>query len=399
MAFYDQKYIENPLFTEWVFRPNPGIIQYWEKYLLDHPEEESQILELKSRLIELKYPTETLTSTEKIEIAEHVVDRMELDEENQKRRTIVLSMMKYAAVAVIFAVIGGLVVYLKSGNNESVYKQMAGQIVQIPSEGKGPVLITSSGEKLNLKKTSSSVDYTQTGTVVLNNDSVLKTDAEDPKAMNQLIIPYGNQSKLTLADNTVVWLNAGSRLVYPTTFSGKTREVLLFGEAYFEVAKNAAKPFIVKTSDIQIKVLGTQFNVSAYAEDKVIQTVLQEGSVEQSKNDANIFSERIVMKPNQMASFSKTTSETALSSVDASYYILWTKGLLSFDEVDFDRILKKVERFYNISVDFSEPTFRAIRISGKLDLKGTREEVLEYLEKVSSTKIKKLNENQYLVNK
>lgn len=398
MAFYDQKYIEDPLFTEWVFRPNPGAIRHWEKYMLEHPEEEVQILELKSRLIELKYSNETLTPTEKIEIAEHVVDRIELDEENQKRRTILFSLMKYAAVAVVFAVIGGLVVYLKS-DNQSVYKQMAGQIVQIPSQGKGPVLITASGENLNLKKTNSSVDYTQSGSVVLNNDSVLKTTVEDDKAMNQLVIPYGNQSRLTLADNTVVWLNAGSRLVYPTTFSGKTREVLLFGEAYFEVAKNAEKPFIVKTSDIQIKVLGTHFNVSAYSEDKLIQTVLTEGSVEIRKNDASIFSGRIVLKPNQMASFSKTTSETALYDVDASYYTLWTKGLLSFDDVDFDKILKKVERFYNISIDFSEPALRAIRISGKLDLKGDRSEVLEYLEKVSLTKIKKLNENQFIVNK
>lgn len=398
MALYDQKYIENSLFTEWVFRPNPGIIQYWEKYLLEHPEEEAQILELKARLIELKYSNEALTPTEKIEIAEHVVDRIELEEEHQKRRSIVLSLFKYVAVAVVFAVIGGLVVYLKS-DNESVYKQMAEQIVRIPAEGKGPVLITASGDNLNLKKTNSSVDYTKTGTVVLNNDSVLKTIVEDSNAMNQLIIPYGNQSKLTLADNTVVWLNAGSRLVYPTTFTGKTREVLLFGEAYFDVAKNAAKPFIVKTSEISIKVLGTQFNVSAYAEDKVIQTVLKEGSVELSRNDANLFDEPILMKPNQMASYVKSNGETALSTVDANYYMLWTKGLLSFDEVDFDKILKKVERYYNISVDFSETSLRTMRISGKLDLKGTREEVLEYLEKVSSTKIKKLNENQYLVNK
>lgn len=398
MALYDQRYIENSLFTEWVFRPNPGIIQYWEKYLLEHPEEEAQILELKARLIELKYSNEALTPTEKIEIAEHVVDRMELEEEHQKRRSIVLSLFKYVAVAVVFAVIGGLVVYMKS-DNESVYKQMAEQIVRIPAEGKGPVLITASGDNLNLKKTNSSVDYTKTGTVVLNNDSVLKTIVEDSNAMNQLIIPYGNQSKLTLADNTVVWLNAGSRLVYPTTFTGKTREVLLFGEAYFDVAKNAAKPFIVKTSEISIKVLGTQFNVSAYAEDKVIQTVLKEGSVELSRNDANLFDEPILMKPNQMASYVKSNGETALSTVDANYYMLWTKGLLSFDEVDFDKILKKVERYYNISVDFSETSLRTMRISGKLDLKGTREEVLEYLEKVSSTKIKKLNENQYLVNK
>ena len=319
MAFYDQKYIENPMFTDWVFRPNPMLDRHWEKYLLDHPEEEAQILELKSRLLELKYSDETLLPEEKIEIAEHVIDRIEYEDETKKRRTIILSFMKYAAVAVIFAVIGGLVVYLKSGN-ESVYKQMAGQIVQIPSEAKGPVLITASGENLNLKKTSSSVDYTQTGTVVLNNDSVLKTAVEDSKAMNQLIIPYGNQSKLTLADNTVVWLNAGSRLVYPTAFKGKTREVLLFGEAYFEVAKNPEKPFIVNTSDAQIKVLGTQFNVSAYAEDKVIQTVLKEGSVEFIRNDAGFFDEPIVMKPNQMVSFVKTNKETSVSSVDANYY-------------------------------------------------------------------------------
>ncbi len=398
MVFNEQKYIENPLFIDWVFCPNPAIDKYWEDYILKHPDEELQVAELKSRLIELKYADDSLTPEEKIEIAEHVVDRIEMAEESRKRRNLVFSFMKYAAVALIFAVIGGLVVYLKS-DNQAIYKQMAGQLVQIPSEGKGPLLITSTGENLKLRKTNSSVDYTHKGNVVLNNDSVFKTQDEDEGVMNQLVIPYGNQSKVTLADNTNVWLNAGSRLIYPTTFKGKTREVLLFGEAYFEVAKNAEKPFIVKTSDIQIRVLGTQFNVSAYAEDKLIQTVLKEGSVEILDNAANIFSRKVVLKPNQMASFSKTTNETALDEVDANYYTLWTKGLLSFDDIDFDKILKKVERFYNISVDFSEPGLRAIRISGKLDLKGARSEVLEYLEKVSGTKIKKLNENQFIVNK
>jgi len=398
MAFYDQKYIENPLFVEWVFRPNSGIDKYWNDYLLKHPEEESLVMELKSRLIELKYTEENLTSEEKIEIAEYVIARVERHEESAKRRSLMLSLLKYAAVALIFAVIGGLAVYLKS-DKQSIYQQMAGQIVRIPSEGKGPVLITSSGENLNLRRTNSSVDYTQNGTVVLNNDSVLKTSNQDEVSMNQLVIPYGNQSKLTLSDNTVVWLNAGSRLVYPTVFKGKTREVLLFGEAYFEVAKNANQPFIVKTSDIEVKVLGTQFNISAYAEDKAIQTVLKEGSVEIRENDANLFSSKVILKPNQMASFSKTTNETSLYNVDASYYTLWTKGLLSFDDVDFDKVIKKIERFYNISVDFSEPGLRAIRISGKLDLKGNRSEVLEYLQKVSSTEIKRLNENQFIVNK
>ena len=145
--------------------------------------------------------------------------------------------------------------------------------------------------------------------------------------------------------------------------------------------------------------MGTQFNVSAYAEDKVIQTVLKEGSVAIRQNNAGFFDKEVVLKPNQMASFSKNSNETMLYDVDASYYTLWTKGLLSFDDVDFNRILKKVERFYNISVGFSEPVLGTIRISGKLDLKRNKDEVLEYLEKVSLTNIEKVNDNQYMVKK
>lgn len=398
MAFSDQKFIENPKFLQWIFHNNRSVDQYWEQYLLEHPEEEAQILELIARLSELKYSDETMLQIEKEDIAEQVISRINLDMEKNKRQSIFISFMKYAAVAVAFAVIGGLAVYMNTGK-ESIYQQLAGQMVHIPSDGQGPLLITSTGENVDLKKSNSSVDYTRNGAIVLNNDSVIKAANDIPNVMNQLVIPYGNQSKLILSDNTVVWLNAGSRLVYPTFFNGKTREVLLFGEAFFEVSKNAEKPFIVKTSDIEIKVLGTQFNVSAYAEDKVIQTVLKEGSVEIRQNNSTIFDSKVVLKPNQMASFSKSSNETKLYDVDANYYTLWTKGLLSFDDIDFNRILKKVERFYNISVGFSEPTLGSIRISGKLDLKQNKDEVLEYLEKVSLTNIKKVNDNQYIVNK
>ncbi|MDD2305530.1 MAG: FecR domain-containing protein [Prolixibacteraceae bacterium] len=398
MTFSDQKFIEDPKFLQWIFHNNRLVDQYWEQYLLEHPEEEAQIIELKTRLSELKYSDETMLQFEKEQIEQQVISRINLDLEKNKRQSIFVSFMKYAAVAIAFAVIGGLAVYLNS-DNKSIYQQLAGQMVQIPLTGQGPLLITSTGENVDLKKSNSSVDYTRNGTIVLNSDSVIKAADDIPNVMNQLVIPYGNQSKLILSDNTVVWLNAGSRLVYPTFFSGKTREVLLFGEAFFEVSKNAEKPFIVKTSDIEIKVLGTQFNVSAYTEDKVIQTVLKEGSVAIRQNNSTFFDKEVVLKPNQMASFSKGSNETKLYDVDASYYTLWTKGLLSFDDVDFNRILKKVERFYNISVNFSEPILGTIRISGKLDLKKSKDEVLEYLEKVSLTNIKKVNENQYMVKK
>ncbi|MEI7765753.1 MAG: FecR domain-containing protein, partial [bacterium] len=157
-------------------------------------------------------------------------------------------------------------------------------------------------------------------------------------------------------------------------------------------------PFIVKTSNLDIKVLGTKFNISCYAEDNVIQTVLKEGSVSVRRNGAGFFEKDIIMKPNQMTSFDKTTSQTKIQEVDTNYYTLWTKGLLSFEEIDFARVIKKLERFYNISIVFSDPQKQIIRISGKLDLKHGRKEVIEYLEKVSMSRFEQINENQYTIN-
>lgn len=396
MTLFDQKFIENPEFLRWVFRSNPAVENYWEQYLNENPEEAESVLELKERLTELRFTNDKLRFSEKEELENRIIRRLKHDLKEKKRRMMVYSLMKYAAVALIFTVIGGLVVYMNLGK-KSVYEEFAHQTIQAPSAAQGPLLITSNGENVNLKKSNSTVDYSRRGAVVLNNDSVLPISEEVANVMNQLVIPYGNQSRIVLSDNTVVWLNAGSRLVYPTIFKEKTREVLLFGEAYFEVAKNPEKPFIVKTSNLDIRVLGTKFNISTYAEDKIIQTVLKEGSVAVRRIGAGLFEKDIVMVPNQMALFDKTTGETMIQEVDANYYTLWTKGLISFDEIDLVRIIKKLERFYNISVKFSDPQKEMIRISGKLDLKRSRKEVLEYLEKVSSSRFDQINENQYTI--
>lgn len=398
MTNFDQKFIENPLFLKWIFNNDASSEQYWEDYLLEHPEEKSLIQELKQRLLELQFSNDTLSYAEKAELGNLIVNRLDRDLKRTNRILVMRSFMKYAAVAIVFAAIGGLLVYFNVRQN-SVYQQFTEQIIQVPASGSGPVLITSNGQNVDLRKSNSNIDYSQNGTIVLNNDSVIPAFKDEPNVMNQLIIPYGNQSRLVLSDNTVVWLNAGSRLVYPSRFEDKTREVLLFGEAFFEVSKDEKKPFIVKTSDLQIKVLGTQFNISAYTEDKVIQTVLKEGSVSIRNNNSGLFERDLILKPNQMAAFNRTSKDTKVYEVDVNYYTLWTKGLLSFDEIDFTRIVKKVERFYNISIGFSEPNLGSTRISGKLDLKQKREEVLEYLEKVSLTTIEKVNDHQYMVKK
>ncbi len=398
MTNTDQKYIENPEFLKWIFNNNPTTNSYWEKYLKDNPNEKMQILELKAGLSELKFENEFLPSDEKEELAAKVLHQVDLYRKRKGQRIFFISFLKYAAIIILSATIGGLFVYLNS-DRESAFQQFASQMIQVPASNQGPVLITSNGDNVDLKKSNSTVDYSQNGKIVLNNDSMISASVDIPNVMNQLVIPYGNQSKIVLSDGTIVWLNAGSRLIYPTLFADKIREVFLVGEAFFEVSKNPEKPFVVKTSDLEIKVLGTKFNISAYAEDNVIQTVLKEGSVEIRRSNAAYFEKGLVLKPNQMAFFNKTLKDTKVYEVDADYYMFWTQGLLSFDEIDFNRIVKKVERFYNISIRFSEATLGSIRISGKLDLKQNRREVLEYLEKVSVTKIEKLNDNQYIVKK
>ena len=396
MKSFDQKFIENPLFLKWIFNTSLSIETYWEQYLLEHPEEKTELIELKALLTELKFQDDSFSVSEKAELGKRVMRKIEQDARQFKRSQLVQAFMKYAAVALVFAAIGGLLVYLNIGK-ENVYQELARQTVVIPNSAQGPLLITSNGNNVNLKKSSSTVDYSKKGSVVLNNDSVLQASDEKTNTMNQLVIPYGNQSRVVLSDNTVVWLNAGSRLVYPTRFTEKTREVILIGEAFFEVSKNPQQPFVVKTSNLTIRVLGTKFNVSAYAEDNLIKTVLNEGSVALRRSGAKFWEQDIVISPNQMASFDKTSSDTRISEVSAEAYSLWTKGIMNFEEVDFGRVIKQVERFYNISVTFSDHQIEMMRISGKLDLKKNRKEVMEYLEKVSLASFEQINENSYRI--
>lgn len=397
MTDFEQKFIENPVYLKWIFNSNPDVDRYWEQYLLNHPEEKDRLLELKDRLADLEFSNAKLNIFEKDELKQRIKSRLSPEVRQKKSRLLLQSFMKYAAIALIFAVIGGLIVYLNT-NKESIDLKQVKQLATVPSTAQGPLLITSSGKNIQLKKSSSTVNYTQKGEIVLNNDSVIQPTEEEDNTLNQLVIPYGNQSRVVLSDNTVVWLNSGSRLIYPSHFRGKTREVMLYGEAFFEVSRNPEKPFIVKTSELDVKVLGTQFNVSAYAEDNTIQTVLKEGSVALRKKNAGLFDKDVILKPNQLASFDKMSNSTKINEVDVSRYILWTKGMISFDETDIVRVIKKLERFYNISINFSDPHKEIIRISGKLDLLQGKQEAMEYLEKVSLLKFTKINENQFSIN-
>ncbi len=171
-------------------------------------------------------------------------------------------------------------------------------------------------------------------------------------------VPYGQTSKLTLHDGTEVWLNSGTSLTYPNQFKGK-REVFLEGEAFFKVTKNKRLPFFVETDKLQVKVLGTSFNLSAYEEDKSHSLILIEGKVNLNKHNGQFLTE---LSPGEMAIIEDRAIR--IKEVETSYYSSWIDGKLVFSCAPLVDIAKKLERSYNVKIQFENKELEGIQFTG-----------------------------------
>ncbi len=178
-------------------------------------------------------------------------------------------------------------------------------------------------------------------------------EAHDKLVYNTLNIPHGRQFDLVLSDGTKVKLNSGSSIKYPVRFlKGEDRKVYLKGEAYFDVTTDETRPFIVNADEMNIRVLGTQFNLSYYPEDEDISTVLVEGAVVLYKEGADIntnTSSQLV--PGQRAAWNKTSNTMTINEVDTNIYTAWKDGYLLFKASPFSNIKSKLERHFNITIE------------------------------------------------
>ena len=382
----------NPLYIKWIFNPTIELDLYWDDYFSKHPEEAPRILELKSKLRNVWIINENLSEGEKIKLAYEISKKLDREDARVKLRGRFVNFMRYAAIAVVFFSIGAIVVYLNTKKDNLIDYLSK---IETPASVTSPVLIISDGESVQLNNGESTVNYRNPGEIILNEKKIIKTD--DDIKISQLVMPYGSSSKIVLSDSSVVWLNAGSSLIYPSKFTGKNREVVLFGEAYFSVSSDVNKPFIVQTSALEIKAIGTEFNVSAYPEDNVIQTVLKKGIVTIRRIEGAKNENEILLSPNQLALFDKKTKQSRITEVNTDFHTLWTDGLLCFENRDLNRIVKSLERYYNIDIQFEKPLVGMIKISGKLDLNQNQEEVFEYLEKVSSAKFEKIDQKHFKI--
>jgi len=185
----------------------------------------------------------------------------------------------------------------------------------------------------------------------------------DTLATNTLIVPRGGMYLLTLSDGTQVWLNADSRLEYPLLFSGEKREVKLSGEAYFDVVKNDAAPFVVKTGWGNIKVWGTRFNVKCYPEESTVATTLVSGKVSFSGPSVPDIS----LEPGQQLCYEKGADRTTLKEVNVLHYVGWKDNLLVFQNETLENIMRVLSRWYDIQVVFGNDSLKQLKFSGNLD--------------------------------
>ncbi len=186
-------------------------------------------------------------------------------------------------------------------------------------------------------------------------------------AYNEILVPNGKTFKLELSDGTIVWLNAGTEFKFPQNFQAqsKNRTVHLKGEAYFDVTTNKNKPFIVDSKGVNIEVLGTQFNVSAYEDEANITTTLVEGAVNVFQDDSP--EDKLQLSPNYQALFNRFNSEFAKTKVDTRIYTSWMENKLVINNLKFNDILKKLERKHDVIIINKAPILNNTIYSGEFE--------------------------------
>ena len=196
-------------------------------------------------------------------------------------------------------------------------------------------------------------------------------------AMNTITVPAGQRVNLTLSDGTTVWLNARSEMVYPAVFSGAKREVKLDGEGYFEVKHDKESPFVVHTRKCEIEVLGTKFNVEAYSDSEEFSTSLMEGSVKVTDNSA--VSASVLLKPDQEVHMKD--GRLLVSFIDDYDHFRWRDGLVCFDNIAFNELMKRFEECYGTSIVVENKKLEEYSCSGKFRISDGLDNALRILQR------------------
>lgn len=293
-----------------------------------------------------------------------------------RRRRLSLQWMGYAA-SVMILVVAGWFVFQTSDNGDTI--QEGKKVARITPGTQKAILHLDNGEQVVLADNNTVIVEDSLSGKIEQVDKALVYQTESAvkeERLNVLEIPNGGEFQVTLADGTKVWLNAGTKLTYPIAFVGKERRVRLEGEGYFEVERDENKPFIVEINGMEVKVLGTSFNLRSFAADNRSTAILVSGKIE-----VRTSTECIELSPNQRADLLIGESKLDVREVDAVAYSAWTKGRFVFRRERLETILDDVSRWYNVTVFYEQSSVKDILFSGIMERYADISQTLEMLER------------------
>jgi hypothetical protein len=360
---------------------------YWEERINNDEELKYHALHTR-KVIDLLAESNEQISEDDIRMLWQSIDAYHNLNERLDFRKKVMPLMKYAAMLLLVCAMGAsLWFYLI--RNEAFRGHLFSDVSREFTEMDDAILQVYDGQTIVLAKDQSLVEVNHNGEIVVNQEQVYTSGVNGIRkknSLNVLAVPFGKKTQVELADGTKVWLNGGSRIAFPSAFVGKVREVYLEGEAYFEVAHIQVQPFIVRANEVQVKVLGTCFTVTAYSGDEKIETVLLDGKVSLSKNSDRFFSrDEIILDVNQKASFGLQNRTFKVVEVeDPEIHTAWISGWFYFSQESLYKVLRKLEQYYNVHFSYEFDFTSADVVSGKLDLKESLPSVLMALGDVTN---------------
>ena len=328
---------------------------------------------------------EELKDKNRIEHEMHIIAKFDteralskLKNRKQVKRRGILSWIAAASVVVI----AGVSAWILLSQEPDVHNLPVAEKFE---PGKAVVTLEmASGLKYRLDTLSSVVRNNRVNVAFDNNDGVLKIKEQDSLAdgatkeigYNTINVPYGGTYTVELCDGTKVYLNSGTTLEFPSRFDGKVRSVILKGEAYFDVARNVSKPFVVEVDEMKVKVLGTSFNVKSYVDEPGVYTTLVEGSVAILRDGQP----EKKIKPGEQAYYNKGVGTLSIAEVDVNEFTSWKDGLFYFKDIALEEILRIVSRWYDLEVFYMNQGAKSVIYSGKLPMYSSVEDVLRKFE-------------------
>ena len=366
-----------------------------EDWVTESPENESVF----------KKATDPKCQLDKLEIY-HLFEKEKvwaaIDEQISFPRTIRLNsrrFMSYAAAILLPIMIAGFA-WIYFGRKEQVSMATIDTVIQ-PGSQKA-LLVLSDGATIEFDDDEPMAELDQGDAVIRNEQNALVYSEKDrigrsrKLVYNELRTPRGGGYNLSLADGSKVWLNAGSSLRFPVSFTDSTRHVFLEGEAYFQVTHNG-KPFIVTSGAMDVRVLGTSFNVLAYPDEQQLVTTLVEGSVriDFGGKESEAASSRI-LSPDDQALVSIADTVIEVSKVNTSQYTSWIDGKLEFYNENLDKVMKRLARWYDFEYEFENSGAKNYHFSARFDNTENISTILEMLELTTNVKFE-LKENTIVV--